>query len=121
MTHNQAFLMMDLKQIILAAYPSRQYPVWNMSQLVSRPLCQRAKQCSVFVQTSKNKVEGLLWRCPSCRDKSNFSNISYIERKMETFEKKLNSPKHSNKDEKMFDDKIKTMEQRMKERLQTHI
>ena len=35
-----------------------------------------------FFQTGKNKVEGLLWRCQSCQDNSNLTNVSHIEQAM---------------------------------------
>ena len=42
-----------------------------------------------FIQTGKNKVEGLLWRCKLCQDNSNCPDISHIERAMDQVTEKL--------------------------------
>ena len=42
-----------------------------------------------FIQTGKNKVEGLLWRCQSCQDNSNCPDISHIERAIDQVTEKL--------------------------------
>ena len=42
-----------------------------------------------FIQTGKNKVEGLLWRCQSCHADSNRPDISHIEQAMDQVTEKL--------------------------------
>ena len=42
-----------------------------------------------FIQTGKNKVEGLLWRCQSCHEGSNRPDISHIEQAYESIRDKL--------------------------------
>ena len=42
-----------------------------------------------FIQTGKNRIEGLLWRCQLCQDESNCPDISHIEQAMDQVTEKL--------------------------------